>query len=128
MINTEDDPRLRFLNLARNVSKHSKYRIKVGCVITKGNHPISVGFNKAKYSKLYGNPWRKTIHAEVSAIRTSGREYIKNSSAFIYRETCDGNPAMARPCADCMSRLISFGVKTIYYSVTEYPYWRREEI
>jgi len=125
-INEEDDPHLRWLRFAKNISKHSDYRIQVGCVITKGNKPISVGFNKAKYHKVYANPWRKTIHAEVSAIRTSGKDYIKNSTAYIYREKKNGNPGMARPCEDCMKRLIEFGVRTIYYSTDTYPFWRVE--
>jgi deoxycytidylate deaminase len=127
-IDDDSDPHLRYLNFARNVSKHSKYKIKVGCVIAKGNRPISVGFNKVKYNKLWANPWRKTLHAEVNAIRTSGKDYVKNTTAYIYRETAKGIPAMARPCDDCMQKLINFGVKKIYYSIPDYPYWSYEKI
>ena len=127
-IDSDADPHLRWFNFAKNVSKHSNYRIKVGCVITKGNKPISVGFNKIKYNRLWSDKWKKTIHAEGSAIRTSGKEYIRNSTAYIYRETSEGIPAMARPCEDCMSRLIAFGIRRIYYSTDTYPYWGFEKI
>jgi deoxycytidylate deaminase len=127
-VDENDDPHLRWLMLARNVSKHSTYKIQVGCVITKGNNPISVGFNKIKYNRLWSSPWNKSIHAEASAIRTSGKEYVKNSTAYIYREKGDGTPGLARPCADCMRRLVDFGVETIYYSKSEFPFWEKEYI
>lgn len=127
-IDVDDDPHLRWFRLAYNVSKHSDYRIKVGCVLVKGNHPISVGFNKLKYSKRWSGPWQKSIHAEASAIRTSGKDRVKNATAYIYREKKNGYPGMARPCDDCMSKLIKFGVREIYYSIDEFPFWRNEKI
>jgi deoxycytidylate deaminase len=123
-----DDPHLRWFKLARNVSKLSEYRIKVGCVLIKGNRPISVGFNKIKYNKQFCNPWKKTLHAESVAIKNSDKEYVKNSTAFIYREKHDGSVGLARPCEDCMARLISYGVRTIYYSVEEFPFYKMEKI
>ncbi len=125
-MNSEDYP--YWLTFARNISKHSNYRTQVGCVLVKGNHPISVGFNRAKYNKVYGNPWRKSIHAESNAIMTSGKDKVKKCTAYIYRETKDGKSGMARPCGDCMARLKLFGAKKVIYSISEYPYYMMEII
>lgn len=121
-------PKTRIFILARNISKHSDYRIKVGCVILKGNRIISIGFNKLKYNKVWCNPERKTLHAEASAIKTSGKNKLKNGIAYIYREKHDGSIGLARPCSDCMKKLKDFGIKTIYYSIDEYPYYNVEDI
>ncbi len=126
----KDDPHRykRWLDFARNVSKQSLYHTQVGCVICKGNRPISIGFNKGKYNKEYGNPWRKSIHAECDAIRNSGRSFLRNGTAYVYRETKDGRQGMARPCDDCFGKLVRFGIKTIVYSTVEKPFWRIEKI
>jgi len=119
-----------YFELARNVSKYSNHKYQIGCVLI--NHkPLSVGFNKTKTHTKYANPEtsiRKAVHAEVIAILNSGKESIRNGTAYIYRETKDGNPALARPCKDCMERLENFGIKRIFYTTEEYPYYREERI
>lgn len=110
--------------LAKNVSKHSDYRIKMGAVLVRKGSPIAVGFNRA-------NPrpgFKYGIHAEVDALRTSGKLELKNSTMYVYRQTADGFPAMARPCPDCMNALTNFGVSTIIYTVPTYPYFNIEKI
>lgn len=110
--------------LAKNVSKHSNYKIRMGAVLVRKGSPISVGFNRP-----YPHPQFKWgIHAEVDALRTSGKTELKNSTMYVYRETADGSPAMARPCADCMNALTKFGVSTIIYSISEAPFYRLEKI
>jgi deoxycytidylate deaminase len=118
----------RIFRLAKNVSKHSDYKIKVGCVIVDHSTPISTGFNKIKYNKIWGNPIKATIHAEALAMKNSGKDYLKNSIAFIYREFSNGMPALAKPCSDCEKRLRDFGVKRVYYTVGEFPYFEVMEL
>jgi deoxycytidylate deaminase len=124
----EDNPFPRYLTLAKNVSKHSKYRIKVGAVLAKGNHPVSVGFNKAKFNSKWGNVWRKSIHAECEALRTSGRETLRNSTMYVYREYLDGTPALAKPCLDCQEKMRAYGVRKVYYSTNIYPFYEVFEL
>lgn len=114
--------------LAKNVSTHSDYKIKMGAVLVKKSHPISVGFNKIKYNRIFSHPEKMTIHAEMSAIQSSGKENIKGSSMFIYRENRKGNLAMARPCENCMEKLRQYGIKKIYYTTNEFPFWEMEKI
>jgi deoxycytidylate deaminase len=83
----EDLPHL--FTLAKNVSKHSDYRIKMGSVIVKHGKPISVGFNKIKSHPKYSGVWGKTIHAEAQAVISAGTDLV-GASIFVYRERGDG--------------------------------------
>ena len=111
--------------LAKNVSKHSEHKYKLGAVIVTNGHPLSVGFNKAK---SHPSAPRFGLHAEVVAIRNSGRKDLRGSSIFVYRKRGDGKVGMARPCEHCMKELISFGIKWVFYSTTEWPYWNVEKV
>lgn len=123
----EDLPGL--FRLAKNISRHSEYRIKIGAVLVKHGTPISIGFNKLKFHPKYSNPTKKTIHAEMQAILSSGKEKIRNSEIFVYREfKRTGLPALARPCEDCILKLKEFGIKRIYYTTNEFPYWNVEKL
>lgn len=107
--------------LAKNVSKLSQHpKHKMGAVIVANGKPISVGHNQykshpeAKYSGL---------HAEIQALKTSGKSKIKGSSIFVYRETKHGDLALAKPCNDCTKQLVEFGIKWVFYTTDEYPYF-----
>lgn len=119
-----------YLRLAKNVSKHSNHKYKIGCVICSPK-PISVGFNKTKTHPRYANPdrsIRRALHAEVSAVISAGKESIQGGTAYIYRELQDGTPATARPCKHCMGILREFGVTKICYTIGVYPYYKTERI
>jgi deoxycytidylate deaminase len=113
-----------FFRLARNVSKYSEIAPQMGAVIAQ-KKPISVGFNKAKTAYPYN---KHSTHAEISAVISSDRWDLTDCEIYIYRETNDGFPAMARPCEKCMKILKSCGIKKIYYTVSEYPFWKSERI
>jgi deoxycytidylate deaminase len=113
----------RYFTLARNVSKHAEYKIKVGCVILDHGTPVSVGFNKIKFDGLFSDKDYNSIHAEASAVKASGKSQIRGSIFFVYRETRNGMPALAKPCKNCMEKIIKFGAKKVYYSTNEFPYW-----
>jgi deoxycytidylate deaminase len=115
----------KFFPLARSVSRHSVHsKHKIGCVISKSGHPVSVGFNKDKSHTGFDYG----VHAEPSAMWTSGREYIDNSTITIYRETKNGFPAMARPCPVCMKLLKNFGIRKVYYTTSDFPYFSLERL
>jgi len=118
----------RYMVLAKNVSKHSDHRVKVGSVIVK-KRPLSVGYNKVKTHPLHADPYnslRGSIHAEVSALLTCDDPH--GGVIYVYRETKDGKPALARPCNYCYNMLQSKGIKKVFYTISEFPYWRVEEI
>jgi hypothetical protein len=64
--------------LAKNVSKHSMHKYKLGAVIVINGHPLSVGFNKAK---SHPNAPRFGLHA--GSCNPSGRKDLK-TVLFLY--------------------------------------------
>ncbi len=107
--------------LAKSVSKLSQHpRHKLGAVLVVKGKPISVGHNQykthpeAKYTGL---------HAEIQALKSSGKNVIRGSTMFVYREKKDGSLGLSKPCKDCMKELKKFGIKWICYTTEEYPYF-----
>jgi deoxycytidylate deaminase len=114
--------------LAKIASQHSPFdkRFQMGAVISRGKRPISIGFNKLKTHAKW--PKAFSLHAELSALLAKRFEDIRGTSVWIYRETADNKPALARPCKICMAALIEAGITEIYYSIPEKPYWKVEKI
>jgi deoxycytidylate deaminase len=126
--NGGEDPDLpSYFRLAKNASKHSEHKIKVGAVLVDGSRVISVGFNKIKYNGRFETKW-DTTHAEISALMTSGKRNIKNATIYVYREKRNGTIGMARPCEYCQQSLKDFGVKTMIYTIENYPYFETEKL
>lgn len=125
-----DISNISYFNLAKEVSKYSDHRVKVGCVIVK-KKPIGIACNRNKTHPKYANPYkdiRGAIHAEIRAVINSGVDDLDNCSAYVYRETKDGIPAMARPCEFCYKFLKDLGIRKIYYTINEYPFFRMEYV
>ena len=116
----------RMFTLAKNVSKLSSHRFKMGAVLVKNGTPISVGYNQVK-----SNPRAPIcgLHAEAQAIRSSGKDSVPGGIMFVYREMQPKSrnpqkiPALAKPCPHCMKELQEFGIKKVYYTTNEYPYF-----
>lgn len=114
-----------FFRLARNTSRYSNCRVQVGAVISKKS-PISVGFNVVRTHPLYSNPDTMatiSIHAEIVALISAGFD-VRGCDIYVYRELDDGSPALAFSCSSCYNELKKFGVKKIYYTTNEPPFWR----
>lgn len=117
-----------FFKLAKNVSKNSNHRCKMGCVIAQHGKPIAVGWNYYKtHPQHTANSFRQTIHAEIKALMSADTE-LQGAIAYVYRETYNGTPALARPCNYCYAQLRKAGIKTVYYTTEEHPYWKKEKI
>lgn len=114
-----------YFRLAKNVSKYSDCRVKIGAVISKKT-PLSVGFNiLTPHPKFIDF----TTHAEMKAILNLGMfRDINGCDIYVYRETDDGIPALARPCDSCYNILRMYGIKKIYYTIRVPPYWKCERI
>ena len=98
----------------------------MGAVLFKGKSQLAYGcnlFNKthtlqAKYQN------KQFLHAEINCL-LKRRYYddIGNCSMVVYREDNEGNPVMAKPCANCQAIMKEFGIRKIYYSISEAPFY-----
>ena len=123
----------RYFETARALSLLSPFRrARVGCVFVKHGRVIASGVNSTKthpLQKKYNihrfteDATSHSLHAEMAAYINASRvtNDFSNVVVYVYRETKDGQIAMARPCASCMHLLYDIGVKTIKYS-TDYGY------
>ena len=124
--------RMRGFRLAQMVAKNSTMRARVGAVITRGSKVLSTACNVPKTTPLLGkhashHPW--SSHAEMRAIAQAGIGDVQGAIAWIYRETSDGSPAMARPCEEfCMEMLRMAGIRRICYTTNEPPYFAEENL
>jgi deoxycytidylate deaminase len=117
-----------YFHLAKNTAKFSDHRVRVGCVISN-KKPIVAACNKTRTHPKYANPEnsnRGSIHAECRAVIHSGRKDLTGYSIYVYREMKNGRPALARPCEHCLSILEEVGIRKIYYTIPNKPYWKME--
>lgn len=122
---------IQYFKIAREQSLMSDFRCRVGACIVSGKN-IFKGYNKRKTHPKFANPnihIKTSLHAELSCFINAGDNVdLNGASIYVYRETKDGKPAMSRPCEHCMEFLKDAGIKTIYYSTSEFPHWKKEEI
>lgn len=125
----DDFLNIGYFHLARNISKYSDHRVKVGAVISN-KKPIAAASNKVRTHPRYANPDnnRGSVHAEVRAIINSGKRNLTGYNIYVYRETKRGYPALARPCEHCLGILEDVGIRKVYYTIDKYPYWKVEYI
>ena len=116
--------------MAQQASRFSDHRIKVGAVLCN-KKPITFASNKLRTHPRFADPSssiRGSIHAEIRAVQNSNKEDLSGCTIFVYRGLKNGKPAMARPCEHCMEFLKSRGLKRIYYTIDQFPYYRKEDL
>lgn len=103
---------LRFLKLAREVSTWSKDpSTKVGAVITRDIHVVSLGYNgfpptiedKPEWLNDRPTKYKLTVHAEANALYNAPGRVI-DCTAYVY-------PLM--PCPECAKQLAAAGIAKI---------------
>ena len=117
---------------ARRVRMNSSQNVQVGAVITRDNKILSCACN-GRGSRTFRAPGYHSItlpkHAEFMAISYINPEDIKGTTVWVWRETKDGVPTLARPCErHCMPFLKAVGVERVVYTTSEDPYFFTEEI
>lgn len=119
-----------YFKAARNISKLSNHRCKIGCVVVNGHRIISSGHNSAtkthalqtKIDKEYFScDCAGYLHAETDALISLINSGINLSRAtvYVYRSMRNGEMGMARPCPRCMGLIKKLGIKKINYSTPE---------
>jgi dCMP deaminase len=115
--NWDNDSRLSwneyFLATAFLISSRSPdKRLRVGCVLVKDNHIISVGYNgflpKLEHkSHIENGHEQATVHAEQNCISDCAKRGVKTEGATAY--------ITHYPCINCFKILASSGIAIIYF-------------
>tara|TARA_B110000285_G_scaffold22941_1_gene22163 strand:+ start:180 stop:629 length:450 start_codon:yes stop_codon:yes gene_type:complete len=87
-------------------------RLKVGTVIVKNNHIISMGYNgfisgAPHISRVEDNHEQSIIHSEINAISDCAKRGASLDGGVIY--------ITHHPCLNCFRTIASCGIKTIVY-------------
>jgi dCMP deaminase len=93
-------------------SRSPDLRLKVGCVLVKDNHVISMGYNgflpKVEHMSFIENGHEQaTVHAEQNSISDCAKRGVKTDGAIAY--------ITHYPCINCFKILASSGITQIYY-------------
>jgi dCMP deaminase len=93
-------------------SRSPDQRLKVGCVLVKNNHIISVGYNgflpKIEHKSYMENGHEQaTVHAEQNSISDCAKRGVATNDAIAY--------ITHYPCINCFKILSSSGITKILY-------------
>jgi len=112
-----------YFRLAKNVAKRSTMWPQLGAVIVK-KKPVAVGWNVAKTTPYTGY---FSQHAEYNAL-IHCETPTEGADIYIYRESMGESARMARPCRQCITWLRNAGIRNMYYTTDEYPFWKKERL
>lgn len=107
----------RLFEIAKQLSRKSSYKYRVGAVVVRSGKPIGFGFNKPQKTHPKSSNEFRTIHAELDAMIGLSREEISGADLYIFREHKDGHIALARPCDHCLALIREYGIRRIYYTI-----------
>jgi dCMP deaminase len=88
-------------------------RKKIGCIIVKGDRPISVGYNgtPAGYDNCCEDNTNTTkpevVHAELNAIKKLEDAHETGAGAVLF--------VTVSPCRICAQKIIDFGITHVVY-------------
>ena len=93
-------------------SRSPDKRLKVGCVLVKNDHIISVGYNgflpKLEHKSYMDNGHEQaTVHAEQNCISDCAKRGVETIGSVAY--------ITHYPCINCFKILASSGIIKIYY-------------
>ena len=104
------------VNILIKIAKNSAVNQRHSAALIKGDEIYNIGFNKycsnAKYS---------TVHAEIDALLTFNKKYlkgVKGMDIIIIRinnyNSC--KLKISRPCNNCIDTLRKYDIRKVYYS------------
>lgn len=97
-------------NITANLSTANK--LKVGCVITKDNRILSIGYNGtpsgwSNECEEDGKTKPEVLHAETNALMKLCRSTESSDGATLY--------VTHFPCIECAKLIYQSGIKEVYY-------------
>lgn len=108
--------KIKFLKIAKEISYKSPSKFKLSCLIVDKNKIVTWGINNMAKTHPSCKTWGNFQHAELNALIGTSYEKTRGCTAYIYRETLQGNIANSRPCPVCMIALKQAGIKDIIYT------------
>lgn len=116
--------------LARIQALNSNSKFRVGCCIALGSRIKSLGRNDMEKTHPMISQYNinAKVHAEVDACIGLRPYDLRGCDAYVYRVKANGMPGLARPCPMCMEVLRYMGIKRVFYTTDEPPYWKKERI
>ena len=111
--------KLKYFNIAKQLSYKSEYHHKLGAVIIKKGKILGVGFNKPNKTHPKSNHPFHTIHSELDAILGVSREDLKGATIYVYREGANGKPVLAKPCKYCQELIKLANIKEVCYTIND---------
>lgn len=92
-----------------------------GSVICAGGRVIAKGVNVRLPIQHNSGPGGKySVHAEEATIKKlKHRQDVAGAEIYVARVNKAGDVRNSRPCPDCMAKIKSVGIKTVYYSMTD---------
>jgi deoxycytidylate deaminase len=109
----------KYAKLTEKVAHKSSFRVRMGCVIVKGNSVLSIGINNGEKTHPKSLHPFHSLHAEVDAVASAKGEDLSNSTAYVARLFKDNTLGMAKPCQYCETLLRRCGVKEVWYSTKD---------
>ena len=87
-------------------------RLKVGCIIVKGDRIISIGYNGmpsggSNVCEENGHTKPEVLHAEANAITKLAKSTESGQDAYMF--------CTAAPCVDCAKLIVQSGIKEFHY-------------
>lgn len=83
-------------------ARHKQHRL--GAVLLKGGKPVASAHNFDR------------THAEVAAMDRVWKSELQGLTILVVRARKGGGLGMAKPCPDCMEKLVAAGIKKVVYS------------
>ncbi|MFA6049732.1 MAG: hypothetical protein WC761_00775 [Candidatus Paceibacterota bacterium] len=124
----------KYLDMAMAYAKENDFErcleYNLCALIVRGGSVVSVGYNKRgtnAFVEHYGDmakgkrDWCLSTHAEMDAVlKARGKIDLKGCKVFVARRRkLDGLCANARPCEICQHVLYNYGIRRVYYTISE---------
>lgn len=111
----------RMFKEAKKQARLSACGYRMGAVVAHSK-VLGRGKNKSKsHTSMQGSnkPWLRGIHAELAACLSGGVRKIKGADLFVCRILKDESFAIARPCKACLKIAQLYGIRRVYYTISD---------
>lgn len=116
----------KFLKIARKVAMKSICRYRLGAVLVKGGAIINFGYNRTGHHNLIEKKKTRDIdqlHAEVDAVLGIAKIETRKCDIWIARIKNDDQLGLAKPCEMCQLILKEMGIRRVFYSIENEPFY-----